>query len=94
MLSLLDRLNAAARLLALASNLVPKLGSKDSVTTISSQIERLQSEIQKQIDATERSMQGFEDRLETIAQFLLLHRSAISSEEVAEVQRLDALDRG
>ena len=94
MLSLLDRLNAAARLVALASKLVPKLESEDSVTTISSQIERLQTEIQKQIEATERSMQGFEDRLETIAQFLLLHRSTIGSEEVKEVERLVGLVRG
>jgi hypothetical protein len=39
-------------------------------------------------------MQGFEDRLETIAQFLLLNRTLMSAEDVAEVERLVALIRG
>ena len=94
MLSLLDRLNAAAKLLGLAAMLVPKIGSRESAVTISTQIEALRLEIQRQIDSAERSMQGFEDRLETIAQFLLLNRATISSEEVAEVERLVDLVRG
>ena len=93
-ISLLDRLHAAVHLLNLASKLLPELASETARQTISQQIRALRSEIQQQIDSVERSMQQFQDRLETIAQFVLVNRDKISPDDAREVERLVAAVRG
>jgi D-Tyr-tRNAtyr deacylase len=94
LISLLDRLHAGSRLLTIASELLPLLDSKDSVETISSQIAALRNEIEEQIQSMERSMQNIEDRIETIAQFILLHRTKVDSTKAVEIEQLVAMVRG
>lgn len=93
-ISLLDRLHAAMHLLNLASKLVPQLASDAAKQTIAQQIRALRGEIQQQIESVERSMQQFQDRLETIAQFVLVNRDKIGADEARQVERLVAAVRG
>jgi hypothetical protein len=90
----LGRLEAARELLGMATRLLPQIASADSARTISSQIETLQRDVVTLIDVIERSIDGFEDRITTIGQFLLLNRHFMRSEDIAKVQRLLATIRG
>lgn len=93
-ISLLERLHAASSLVALASRILPQVSSAESAAVITAQIVALRREIREQIEVVEKSMEGFADRLETIAQFLLLNRERMDPADAAEVHRLLASVRG
>jgi hypothetical protein len=92
--SLLQRLHAAANLVALAVRIVPQVSSEETAAIITAQIVELRGEIREQVDAVEQSMERFSDHLETIAQFLLLNRDRLDPADAAEVHRLLASVRG
>jgi hypothetical protein len=92
--SLLQRLHAASNLVALALRIVPQVSSDETAAIIGAQIAGLRRDIREQIDTVEQSMEKFSDRLETIAQFLLLNRDRMDPADAAEVHRLLASVRG
>jgi hypothetical protein len=97
--ALMSRLTAGAALIAVASDIVPRLVeqgwmSGDAAAAVLEQIPQLRDDLQRQIDAIAESIEGLQDRVEVLGQFLLLHRAALAPGEAAEVERLLAGVRG
>ncbi|MEO6001655.1 MAG: hypothetical protein ABIZ04_17005 [Opitutus sp.] len=86
--SLLGRLNAVAKMLNIAARLLPYVSSQDSASVISQQIADLRAEVARQIAAAEQSMEHIEDKIQTIAQFLLLNRTKIDPADASELEQL------
>ena len=86
--SLLGRLNAVAKMLNIAARLLPYVSSEDSATVISQQIAELRAEVARQIAAAEQSMDHIEDKIQTVAQFLLLNRAKIDPSDATELEQL------
>jgi hypothetical protein len=88
LISRLERLQAVKGVLEIAAKLLPKIGRTDSAEILTTQITDLQREVSLQIDSVERTIEGFEDRFQVIAQFLLLNRHQIPGEDASQLQLL------
>jgi hypothetical protein len=92
LVGLASRLKAALSLVLLAETVIPRLVSDGHTTAenaaiVLAQIPELRTEIQAQIDKVKEAMEAIQDRVEGLAQFLLLHRAALTSEQSAELDR-------
>ena len=97
--SLLSRLRAGASLVAMASAILPRLvasgrTSEADAAKILAQIPALKQEIQDRISEIAGWVEAVQDRVEVLAQFLLFHRSALASDELAEIERLLHIVKG
>ena len=97
--SLLSRLRAGASLVAMASAILPRLVasgrmSEADAAKILAQIPALKKEIQDRIAEIAGWVEAVQDRVEVLAQFLLFHRSALASDELAEIERLLHIVKG
>lgn len=98
-MDVLKRLSGALLLLKLAETIIPRLVSNghtspEVASKVLGQIPTLRSEITHQIEAVKAVMEMIQDRVEAIAQFLLLHRSHIDDNDSAELNRLLGEVRG
>ncbi|HTO02479.1 MAG TPA: hypothetical protein VL069_02200 [Opitutus sp.] len=98
-LDILKRLTAALHLLRLAEQVIPTLLSRGHVTgeeaqKILDQIPALRSDIDEQVNAAKFMMASIQDRVESIAQFLLFHRDALGRAQVEDLDRWLAEVRG
>ena len=99
LINLVGRLNAGAALVRLAAEVLPRLSSTgrmpplDAVRLLA-EIPALQRDIEVQLQAAKQSAEAVQDRVETLAQFLLLHRASLSEDEVNQVERLLMAVRG
>ncbi|HEX2852648.1 MAG TPA: hypothetical protein VHO24_05370 [Opitutaceae bacterium] len=92
LLGIVKRLPAALVLLKLAEEVVPSLvargaTSAESAQVILGQIPALRADIDDQIASAERMMRSIRDRVEALAQFLLLHRSMLTPRQAEELDR-------
>lgn len=88
LIDIVKRLTAALQLVKLAEEVIPrlvseKLTSDKNATTILSQIPALRADIDRQIQNAKDAMEGIQDRIEILTQFLLLHRNALTAEQSA-----------
>ncbi len=99
LINLVGRLSAGAALVRLAAEVLPRLSSTgrmpplDAVRLLA-EIPALQRDIEVQLQAAKQSAEAVQDRVETLAQFLLLHRASLSEDEVNQVERLLMAVRG
>jgi hypothetical protein len=83
-LEIVNRLGAALRLIGLAEEAVPHMVAKGHTTDdvarrVMSQIPSLKADIVAQIEAAKVMLSSIQDRVEAVAQFLMLHRKALSA---------------
>lgn len=98
-LDMLKRLTAALHLLRLAEQVIPTLVSRGRTTDehakkILDQFPALRTDIDEQVNAAKIMMSSIQDRVESIAQFLILHRSALSPAQAEDLDRWLAEVRG
>ena len=98
-LDLLKRLTAALHLLRLAEQVMPTLLSRGHATIqqaqeVLDQIPALRSDIDEQVNTAKFMMTSIQDRVESIAQFLRLHREALGKAQVEDLDRWLAEVRG
>lgn len=98
-LDILKRLTAALHLLRLAEQVIPTLLSGGHTTgeqaqKILAQIPALRSDIDEQVNAAKIMMVSIQDRVESIVQFLLFHRNALSRAQAEDLDRWLAEVRG
>lgn len=92
LLDIVRRLPPALHLLKLAEEVIPGLVSRGATTSenarvILGQIPALRADIEEQIASAQRMMQSIQDRVEALAQFLLLHRGMLTAQQAAELDR-------
>lgn len=92
LLEIVKRLPPALHLLQLAEEVIPTLvtrgaTSAESARIILGQIPGLRADIEDQIANARRMMQSIQDRIEALAQFLLLHRGMLTAQQSAELDR-------
>ena len=98
-LDILKRLTAALHLLRLAEQAIPALLSGGHTTSehaqkILDQIPALRADIDEQVNAAKFMMVSIQDRVESIAQFLLFHRNALGRAQAEDLDRWLAEVRG
>ena len=98
-LDMLKRLTAALHLLRLAEEAVPALvksgrTTNENAEAVLDQIPSLRSDIDLQVNAAKIMMETIQDRVEAVAQFLLLHRSALNRGQAEDLDRWLAEVRG
>ena len=98
-LNMLKRLTASLQLLRLAEEAVPALVKSGRMTnenaqTVLDQIPALRRDIDLQVNAAKIMMESIQDRVEEVAQFLLLHRSALNRGQAEDLDRWLAEVRG
>lgn len=98
-LEILKRLTAGLHLLRLADDVIPKLVADDSTMhehahLVLAQIPVLRRDIDLQVEASKALMNSIQDRVEAIAQFLLLHRKRLSPAQSEDLDRWLAELRG
>jgi hypothetical protein len=98
-LSILKRLTAALQLLRLADEAIPTLVSsgattKENADLISAQLPALRKDIDDQVNAAKVMMGSIQDRVESVAQFLLLHRKALRLDQSENLDHWLAQVRG
>lgn len=98
-LDILKRLTAALHLLRLAEQVIPTLLAGGHTTSehaqkVLEQIPALRSDIDEQVNAAKFMMTSIQDRVEGIAQFLRLHREALSRAQTEDLDRWLAEVRG
>lgn len=98
-LDILKRLTAALQLLRLADEALPDLvasgaTTKEHADLISSQLPALRQDIDDQVNAAKVMMGSIQDRVESIAQFLMLHRKALRPDQSENLDRWLAQVRG
>lgn len=97
LIDIVKRLNAALQLVKLAEEVIPGLitggrSTKENGSIILSQIPALRADIDRQIENAKHAMEGVQDRIEVLTQFLLLHRGALNTEQAERLdQNLKAL---
>jgi polyhydroxyalkanoate synthesis regulator phasin len=89
---IVKRLPSALHLLKLAEEVIPTLVSRGATTaesakTILGQIPALRADIEEEIASAKRMMRSIQDRVEALAQFLLLHRGMLTAQQSAELDR-------
>jgi hypothetical protein len=92
-MGVLKRLSGSLLLLKLAETIIPRLvanGYTDhgSAEKVLGQVPSLRAEIGRQIEAVKEAMELIQDRVEAVAQFLLVHRVHLEPTEESEVRRL------
>lgn len=92
-MDVLKRLTGALLLLKLAEHVIPKLVSNGHTTAehagvILGQIPALRADIQHEVDSAKTAMEAIQDRVEVIAQFLLLHKGGLNPVQSGELQHL------
>lgn len=92
-ITVLKRLSGSLLLLKIAEAVIPRLVRNGHMTAsaaekILAQVPELRAEISREIEAVREAMELIQDRVESIAQFLLLHRTHLEANEESEVQRL------
>jgi hypothetical protein len=98
-LDMLKRLTAALHLLRLAEQVIPVLISgghttREHAQKILDQIPALRADIDEQVNAAKFMMVSIQDRVESIAQFLLFHRNALGRAQAEDLDRWLAEVRG
>jgi hypothetical protein len=98
-LSILNRLTAALQLLRLADEAIPALVSSGATTQenadlILAQLPALRQDIDDQVNAAKVMMDSIQDRVESVAQFLMLHRKALRPDQSENLDRWLAQVRG
>lgn len=98
-MSVLKRLSGSLLLLKLAETIVPRLVARgymeqNSAEKVLGQLPALRAEIGRQIEAVQQAMEMIQDRVEAVAQFLLVHRTHLEPDEESEVRRLLGEVRG
>ena len=97
LIDIVKRLTAALQLVNLAEEVIPTLVSagrttEESAALILKQIPGLRGDIVGQIESALKAMEGIQDRVEILTQFLLLHRGARTANQSALLdQNLAAL---
>ena len=96
---MMRRLTAALHLIQLAEEVVPKLVSDgrtpaDHGARILGQIPALRADIDEQVNAAKALMESIQDRVESLTQFLMLHRNALSRAQSEDLDRWLAELRG
>jgi hypothetical protein len=91
-LVMLKRLTASLQLLRLAEEAVPALVKSGRTTNenaqrVLDQIPALRNDIDLQVNAAKIMMESIQDRVETVAQFLLLHRCALNRGQSEDLDR-------
>ena len=98
-LDLLKRLTAALQLLRLSEDVIPTLVSSGSTTAehanaVLAQIPALRKDIDDQVNAAKIAMESIQDRVEAVAQFLMLHRKSLTRAQSEDLDRWLAEVRG
>jgi len=98
-LDILKRLTAALQLLRLSEDVIPTLVSNGSTTAehanaVLSQIPALRKDIDEQVNAAKIAMESIQDRVEAVAQFLMLHRKSLTRAQSEDLDRWLAEVRG
>jgi len=91
-LDMLKRLTAGLHLLRLAEEVIPSLVAEGATTAehaneVLAEIPALRTDIDDQVNAAKIMMVSIQDRMETIAQFLMLHRSSLSQAQSKDMDR-------
>lgn len=91
-LEIVSRLGAALRLVGLAEEAIPQIASsghtsKDVADEVLRQIPSLRADIAQQIEAAKAMLSSIQDRVEAVAQFLMLHRKVLSREQSHDLDR-------
>jgi hypothetical protein len=91
-ISIIDRLHAAYKLVSLVQIVMPRLVSAGTMSQSAAdmmvdQIGGIGSQIEQRIDSLSASIDQIQDRVETLGQFLLLHRDALTAGEIREVEK-------
>jgi hypothetical protein len=91
-LDILKRLTAALHLLRMAEEIIPALVNKGSTTgehasKVLSQIPALRTDIEQQVNAAKVMMASVQDRVEAVAQFLMLHRNSLTRAQSEDLDR-------
>ena len=91
-LEILKRLTAALHLLRLAEQSIPALvsgghTSSENAQKILDQIPALRRDIDEQVNAAKIMMVSIQDRVESIGQFLLLHRKSLGPAQGEDLER-------
>jgi hypothetical protein len=91
-LDMLKRLTAALHLLKLAEDVIPSFVSSGVTTAehaekILAQIPALRTDIDDQVNAAKIMMVSIQDRVEAVAQFLMLHRASLSRAQSEDLDR-------
>jgi hypothetical protein len=94
-LDMLKRLTAGLHLLRLAEDVIPSLVASGVTTAehankVLAQIPALRTDIDEQVNAAKAMMVSIQDRIEAVAQFLMLHRSSLSQAQAEHLDRWNA----
>ena len=98
-LDLLKRLTAALQLLRLSEEVIPSLvagglTTQENANVILAQIPALRRDIDQQVNAARILMDSIQDRVESVAQFLMLHRKSLTKTQSDDMDRWLAEVRG
>ena len=91
-LDMLKRLIAGLHLLRLAEDVIPSLVASRVTTAehankVLAQIPALRTDIDDQVNAAKAVMVSIQDRIEAVAQFLMLHRSSLNQAQSEDLDR-------
>ena len=91
-LDMLKRLTASLHLLRLAEDVIPSLVSRGVSTVehaekVLAQIPALRTDIDDQVNAAKIMMTSIQDRVEAVAQYLILHRNSLSRAQSDDLDR-------
>lgn len=91
-LNMLKRLTASLQLLRLAEEALPALvksgrTTNENAQTVLDQIPALRRDIDEQVNAAKIMIELIQDRVEAVAQFLLLHRAALNRGQSEDLDR-------
>lgn len=92
LLEIIRRLTGALHLLRLAEEVIPTLVSRGVTTAenaaiILGQIPSLRADIDEQVANAKSAMRSIHDRIEALAQFILLHRTMLTERQSEELER-------
>ena len=92
LIDIVRRLRAGLEIVKLSQTVFPRLvadgrTTAEIVDAFLAQLPALQADIEKQIQSAKAAMDAIQDRVEALAQLLLLHRAALSPSESEQLTK-------